>query len=255
MPRARGPSSRRPALHASTAPDDTPPGLAAQLLAFGEELRGEGVAVGTSELLDAFAVLREVPWTLGDDFREALAATLAKSQEDRRVFDVVFDRFFFRAAELAAVREGVVEGGGIDAGEAEMDLEMLRELIARALRQGDEGLMRDLARMAIAAFGRQGEGSGVIGVDVQRIRRALGLRPESPGERADDQAPPDRLPRDAIKRFETLLRQELERAQIERTEALPPARPLNELDRALPSGPLQDLAAVHREDGAHGPPL
>ena len=35
-------------------------------------------------------------------------------------------------------------------------------------------------------------------------------------------------------------------AQIERTETLPPARPLNELDRALPSGPLQDLAAVHR---------
>ena len=35
--------------------------------------------------------------------------------------------------------------------------------------------MRDLARLAIAAFGRQGEGSGVVGVDVQRIRRTLGL--------------------------------------------------------------------------------
>ena len=34
--------------------------------------------------------------------------------------------------------------------------------------------MRDLARLAIAAFGR-GEGSGVVGVDVQRIRRTLGL--------------------------------------------------------------------------------
>jgi uncharacterized protein with von Willebrand factor type A (vWA) domain len=33
---------------------------------------------------------------------------------------------------------------------------------------------------------------------------------------------------------------------IERTHKLPPSRPLNELDRALPSGPLQDLAAVHR---------
>ena len=38
--------------------------------------------------------------------------------------------------------------------------------------------MRDLARMAIAAFARRQEGSGVIGVDVQRIRRALGLRAE-----------------------------------------------------------------------------
>jgi uncharacterized protein with von Willebrand factor type A (vWA) domain len=49
-----------------------------------------------------------------------------------------------------------------------------------------------------------------------------------------------------LRRFEALLRRELERAQIERTQSLPPARPLNELDRALPSGPLQDLAAVHR---------
>ena len=41
--------------------------------------------------------------------------------------------------------------------------------------------MRDLARLAIAAFGRQGEGSGVIGVDVQRIRRTLGLKGEKQG--------------------------------------------------------------------------
>jgi len=33
---------------------------------------------------------------------------------------------------------------------------------------------------------------------------------------------------------------------IERTASLPPKRPLNELDRALPTGPIQDLAAVHR---------
>jgi uncharacterized protein len=242
----RPPASRRAALYGATAPEDAPPGLAAHLLQFGEELRGEGVAVGTSELLDAFAVLREVPWTAAEDFREGLAATLAKSQEDRRVFDLVFDRFFFRAAELAAVREGVTEGGGIDAAGAELNLETLRQEIARAVREGGEGQMRDLARLAIAAFGRQGEGSGVIGVDVQRIRRALGLRAEPQPDLAAGDPRRDGLPRDAIRRFEALLRQELERAQIERTESLPPARPLNELDRALPSGPLQDLAAVHR---------
>ena len=242
----RPPASRRAALYGATAPEDAPPGLAAHLLQFGEELRGEGVAVGTSELLDAFEVLREVPWTEAEDFREGLAATLAKSQEDRRIFDLVFDRFFFRAAELAAVREGVTEGGGIDAAGAELNLETLRQEIARALREGNEGQMRDLARLAIAAVGRQGEGSGVIGVDVQRIRRSLGLRAEAQPDLPTDDPRRDGLPRDAIRRFEALLRQELERAQIERTESLPPARPLNELDRALPSGPLQDLAAVHR---------
>jgi uncharacterized protein len=242
----RPPASRRAALYGATAPEEAPPGLAAHLLQFGEELRGEGVAVGTSELLDAFEVLREVPWTRTEDFREGLAATLAKSQEDRRVFDLVFDRFFFRATELAAVREGITEGGGIDAAGAELNLETLRQEIARALREGREGQMRDLARLAIAAFGRQGEGSGVIGVDVQRIRRALGLRAEPQPDLPEEDPRREGLPRDAIRRFEALLRQELERAQIERTESLPPARPLNELDRALPSGPLQDLAAVHR---------
>jgi uncharacterized protein len=242
----RPPASRRAALYGATAPEHAPPGLAAHLLQFGEELRGEGVAVGTSELLDAFEVLREVPWTALADFREGLAATLAKSQEDRRVFDLVFDRFFFRATELAAVREGVTEGGGIDAAGAELNLETLRQEIARALRDGAEGRMRDLARLAIAAFGRQGEGSGVIGVDVQRIRRSLGLRAEAQPDLPPNDPRREGLPREAIRRFEALLRRELERAQIERTESLPPARPLNELDRALPSGPLQDLAAVHR---------
>jgi len=228
------------------APDQA--GLAARILEFGEELRSEGVAVGTSELLDGFSVLGEIEWTDPVDFREALAATLAKSQEDRRVFELVFERFFFRAAELAAVREGVREEGGIDPDEvnAELDMETLRQLIAQALRDGDEGRMRDLARLAIAAFGRQGEGSGVIGVDVQRIRRQLGLRSEPQPDLPQEDPRHEGLPREEIRRFEQILRRELERAQIERTEQLPPSRPLNELDRALPSGPLQDLAAVHR---------
>jgi uncharacterized protein with von Willebrand factor type A (vWA) domain len=64
------------------------------------------------------------------------------------------------------------------------------------------------------------------------------------GEGTAAEFPP--LTREQIRRFEAFLRRELERAQIERTQALPPSRPLNELDRALPSGPAQDLAAVHR---------
>jgi uncharacterized protein with von Willebrand factor type A (vWA) domain len=226
-----------------------PEGLAARLVEFGEQLRAEGVGSGTAELLDAFAVLEEISWTAPEDFREALAATLAKSQEDRRIFELVFDRFFFRAAEAAAIREGVRERGAGDGSEDEgpqIDLDELRRQIAAALRDGSESLMRDLARMAIAAFGRRQDGSGVIGVDVQRIRRSLGLRTEPQRELPEDDPRRDGVPREALRRFEALLRRELERAQIERNEQLPPARALNELDRALPSGPLQDLAAVHR---------
>src|SRR6202035_877433 len=229
------------------SPEAPPAGLPARILELGEELRREGVAVGTSEMLDAFEVLREISWSTEEDFREALAATLAKSQEDRRVFELVFDRFFFRAVELAAGREGVREERESALGElTDEELDALRAQIAEALREGSEGAMRDLARMAIAAFARRQEGSGVIGVDVQRIRRALGLRAEPQPELPAGEPRRDGLPREALRRFEARLRRELERAQIERTGNLPPARPLGELDRALPSGPLADLAAVHR---------
>jgi uncharacterized protein len=223
-------------------------GLPARILEFGEELRREGVKVGTSEMLDAFEVLREISWSVQTDFREALAATLAKSQEDRRVFELVFDRFFFRAVEMAAVQEGIREAGEhAELGElSDEELDSLRAQIAAALRDGSEGAMRDLARMAIAAFARRQEGSGVIGVDVQRIRRALGLRAEPQPELPPEDPRHDGLPREALRRFEALLRRELERDQIERTGSLPAARPLGEMDRALPSGPLADLAAVHR---------
>jgi uncharacterized protein with von Willebrand factor type A (vWA) domain len=222
-----------------------------QLIGFADALRKEGVAIGTSELNDAFAALGEIDWVRQGPFREALAATLAKSPEDRRVFELVFERYFFRATEGAALEHGVREGGaagedpdGITGGER-LDYEALREQILDAIRRGDEAALRDLARLAIAAFGRRGEGSGVLGVDVQRIRRALGLRSE-PGGLVKGEGAPMELTREQIREFEQHLRRELERAQIERTQALPPSRPLTELDRQLPTGPAQDLAAVHR---------
>jgi uncharacterized protein with von Willebrand factor type A (vWA) domain len=220
-----------------------------QLLALGDQLRTEGVAIGTSELLDAFAALGEVDWSERATFQSALAATLAKSPVDRRVFDLVFERFLFRAGEAAAIEAGVTEAGAAAAGGeagAQIDLEELREQIAHALADGDEARMRDLARLALAAIARVGDGSNVVGIDVQRIRRALGLRSDPQPDYPPGDPRRDGLPREGLRRFEAILRRELERAQIERTMELPPSRPLGELDRALPSGPAADLAAVHR---------
>jgi uncharacterized protein with von Willebrand factor type A (vWA) domain len=225
-------------------PEQGPGGFDGQLLAFAEDLREEGMALGTSELLDAFAALEQVPWTDRADFKEALAATLAKSPDDRRTFELVFERFFFRAAEAEAARHEISEGqAGADG--MEVNLDTLRQQIAAALRDGSDAALRDLARLAIAAFGR-GEGSGVLGVDVQRIRRALGLRAEPQPELPESDPRRDGVPRDQLRRFEQHLRRELERDLIERTASLPPKRPLTELDRALPTGPTQDLASVHR---------
>src|SRR5262249_38002404 len=129
--------------------DASPPGFGPKLLGFCEELRREGVAVGTSEILDAFAALEHVPWTEQADFREALATTIAKSQDDRRAFELLFDRYFFRAAEASAIElgvgerlsddEGINQGAQPD-GEAgdRLDGEELSELIRDAMQDGDE---------------------------------------------------------------------------------------------------------------------
>jgi len=181
-----------------------PPGLAPRLVSFCEDLRSEGVAIGTSEILDAFAALENVPWTTEDDFREALAATVAKSQEDRRVFELLFDRFFFRAAEAEALEQGISEDRRYDGGDG-FDLDELREAVRQAIADGRDGEMRDMARLGIAAFGRRGEGSGVIGVDVQRIRRTLGLQSQGRGTEPGEVE----LDRGQINRFERHLRREL----------------------------------------------
>ena len=211
--RQAGPGGRRPAARpdaaparrarprasaASSTPDPErgPGGFDGQLLAFAEELRDEGMA--RRHLRAARRVRRAgrtIAWTEQEDFREALAATLAKSPEDRRVFELVFDRFFFRAAEAEAARQEITEAAAAPGGEAgDIDLDALRQQIAAALQDGSDAAMRDLARLAIAAFGR-GEGSGVLGVDVQRIRRALGLRTEPQPELPDRRPAPRRASR------------------------------------------------------------
>src|SRR5919202_1517802 len=126
-------------------PEAGPPGFAPRILELADELRREGLAVGTSELLDAFGALRELSWTSAEDFREALAATLAKSQEDRRVFELVFDRFFFRAVEREAVERGLREERFEGGERLPFDLDDLRERIREAVRGGSDGEMRDMA--------------------------------------------------------------------------------------------------------------
>src|SRR5579859_3926025 len=125
-----------PSGNGESLPHRGPGGFAGQLLGFAEELREEGLALGTSEILDSFQALEHVPWSDQRDFREALATTLAKSQEDRRVFELVFDRFFFRATEAEASRQQIVERPEALGGELEINLDTLRQQIAAALRDG-----------------------------------------------------------------------------------------------------------------------
>lgn len=231
-------------------PDSETTGFEPVMVDFARELRDEGMAVGTSELLDAFDALGAVDWRSRGQFKTAMSATIAKSQEDRDLFSAVFDRYFFRATELEAAKEQAAEGpeSGEQAAEgpqngedvAEIDVEALREAIMEALQSGDEGELLDLARLAILTLAG-GASSGVVGVDVQRVRRQLELRAQDlpPGEEGAEL-------RQQLQRFEQHVRRELEARMIAESGELPSTRPLNELNRALPTGGAADLAAVHR---------
>ncbi|MEH3054170.1 MAG: VWA domain-containing protein [Patulibacter minatonensis] len=126
--------------------------------------------------------------------------------------------------------------GGQGAGSG-LDLEELSRMVQQALGEGSGAggsVMRDLARLAIQQA-RQQE-SGVVGVDVQRIRRMLGLTRGSEGV--------EELSDAAIRAFTELLRQELEEQRAMRTGDLPPQRALAQLGRDLTIGQSPDDAAV-----------
>ena len=69
-----------------------------------------------------------------------------RSEEDRRVFELLSERWFFRTSEAEAIERGVGERG--EGGER-LDIDELREQIREASVEGNEGDMRDLARLAI----------------------------------------------------------------------------------------------------------
>src|SRR5436190_23606005 len=119
-------------------PDKGPEGFDARMLDFADELRKEGMAVGTAEILDALAALEHIPWTTEDHFRAALASTIAKSQDDQFLFDKVFERFFFRAVEREAIERGIGEADAYG-GQERVALASLRERIANAIWDGSVG--------------------------------------------------------------------------------------------------------------------
>ena len=225
-----------------------PPGLAAKLLGFCEELRSEGVAVGTSEILDAFAALEQVPWTsqrrlprgAGGDDRQVPGGPPRSSSCSSS------------AGSSAPPRPRRSSAGSSEEGAAPRGRRAARH--RRAARADPPGDRRAATRTRCATWrGWRSPPSAA------RARAPAWSASTCSGSAARSASPPgpSRRPRTAATScrrstatsstgFERHLRRELERDLIERTATLPPSRPLAELDRALPTSPTQDLAAVHR---------
>ena len=161
------------------APATTGDALVDLLNGFIVELREAGLPVSLTENLDAMQAVRHIPLEDREAFKYALAATLVKNNAHWRAFETVFEVYFsYRGAhyrivdddgeplsdeELAEMGEMAgAQGGQGGAGEA-MSNEELAEMLYRALMDGDEALMRALARQSVSRFAGMEPGRPVGG--------------------------------------------------------------------------------------------
>ncbi len=142
------------------------------------ELREAGLPVSLTENLDAMAAVRHIPLEDREAFKYALAATLVKNNAHWRAFETVFEVYFsFRGKqyligeddEVALDEDGQpmgemdgAQGGQGGPGEA-MSNEQLAEMLYRALLEGDEALLRALARQSVSRFAGMEPGRPVGG--------------------------------------------------------------------------------------------
>jgi len=149
---------------------------------FIRELREAGLPVSLTENLDAMQAVKHIPLEDREAFKYALAATLVKNNTHWRAFETVFEVYFSLRGreyklgdELDDLLAGDEDGDGQEApegmdgmrgsgggGEA-MTPEELAEMLYKALQNGDEALMRALARQAVKRYAGMEPGRPVGG--------------------------------------------------------------------------------------------
>jgi uncharacterized protein len=151
------------------------------LAGFIQELRAAGIPVSLTENLDAMRAVEHIPLEDREAFKYALAATMVKNNAHWRAFETVFEVYFSLrrrhgedpdaddlaalTGELDAMRGGDGDTDGMKgsgAGEG-LSPEELAELLYRALLEGNEGLLRAVARQAVRRFAGMEPGRPVGG--------------------------------------------------------------------------------------------
>ena len=142
------------------------------LAGFIQELREAGLPVSLTENLDAMEAVKHIPLDDREAFKYALAATLVKNNAHWRAFETVFEVYF----SLRGAHYGLVDGEDLDpdalteqgdgaaggAGPA-MSPEELAEMLYRAILEGDEAMLRALARGAVTRYAGMEPGRPVGG--------------------------------------------------------------------------------------------
>lgn len=117
------------------------------MLEFARALRAAGVPVAISDDMDAMRALAHIDAVDKEAFRAALATTMCKNEAHRPQFDTLFDLYF----GAGRGPEALAERDEFDENQSEEDY--LEDLF-RALASGNAEQLRDLARQAVARFGR-----------------------------------------------------------------------------------------------------
>jgi uncharacterized protein with von Willebrand factor type A (vWA) domain len=211
------------------------------LTGFIQELRRAGLPVSLTENLDAMEAVKHIPLEDREAFKYALAATLVKSNAHWKAFETVFEVYFSLRGPEYAIGDGTEATdddlaellqslmGDRPAGEGQggalegMTPEELAELLYRALQQGDDAMMRALARQAVQRYSGMEPGRPVGGTYyLYRTLRNLDLDGllerlmQAEREQADRITPlEERLARDEYEARLQRLRQEIE-AEIRR---------------------------------------
>ena len=208
------------------------------------ELRAAGLPVSLTENLDAMEAVTHIPIDDREAFKFALGATLVKHQAHWRAFEVVFEVYFaIRGPEYAIASDGGSDDGDGDSedgigqeggaptggggGMAALSPEELAEMLFRALMNGNDSLLRALARQAVVRYAGMEPGRPVGGTYyLYRTLRNLDLdgvldrlmeasRDEAPGDYTtlEERLERDEF-RDRIERFKQEIESEIRRRLV-----------------------------------------
>jgi uncharacterized protein with von Willebrand factor type A (vWA) domain len=153
------------------------------LAGFIVELRQAGIPVSLTENLDAMRAVEQIPLLDREAFKYALAATLVKNHAHWRAFETVFEVYFsMRGKQYALGEEGGEEldlgdlddmelagqdgdqqgmmGGG---GGEPLTPEQIAELLYKALLEGNEAMLRAIAKQAVRRYAGMEPGRPVGG--------------------------------------------------------------------------------------------
>ncbi len=146
------------------------------------ELRNAGLPVSLTENLDAMEAIRHIPLEDRTALKYALAATLVKNNSHWKAFEIVFDVYFsLRGEEYALDSElsdalledddeddeqgppGGADGEKGSGGNSGMTPEELAEMLYNALANGDQQMMRAMARESVRRYAGMEPGRPVGG--------------------------------------------------------------------------------------------